>query len=530
MILAILKAQVLSMRLRPGTRRGSAIFGSITGLAFYGFFVFFGWMAMLFFSLADQTPTFVAVLSISLPLAMAYWQLAPVISASFGASLDLAKLRAYPIPKSKLFVVEVLLRLTTCVELLILLAGVAAGLLRNPMLGWKAAPYILGGTALFAAINILLSAGTRSLLERLILRTRLREILMVMLVLISVAPQLLVAAKLKRSVLLSFAPSQLVWPWAAVAHLMTGDSVALATVSALCWLCIAFAFSRWQFERSLRYDGSMIRKKDREAGPDSIMEKVFRLPGRVFADPIGALIEKELRTLARIPRFRLVYGMSCFFGIVAFMPMWRGGHSSFAKTNALPIMSIYGLMMLGQLTFWNAFGFDRTAVQGYFSWPLRFRDVLIAKNVTVLALLIPQVFVVALVCRIAGLPVGLLKIVETTAVMTIAAAYWFALGNICSVRIPRALNPDKMNQMANKMQALTIFTMPVLLLPLGLAYWARWFFESQLFFAGLVLVAAVLGGIFYSVGLDSAVATATGASREKMLQELSRSDGPLSIT
>jgi uncharacterized membrane protein len=48
-------------------------------------------------------------------------------------------------------------------------------------------------------------------------------------------------------------------------------------------------------------------------------------------------------------------------------------------------------------------------------------------------------------------------------------------------------------------------------------------------FAGLVLASAIIGSIFYWVGLDSAVNTAN-ARREAMLTELSRSDGPLSTT
>jgi predicted Na+-dependent transporter len=126
------------------------------------------------------------------------------------------------------------------------------------------------------------------------------------------------------------------------------------------------------------------------------------------------------------------------------------------------------------------------------------------------------------------MPVSPGKILETVVVMMIASLYWFSLGNIFSVRIPRALDPDKMNQQ-NKMQGLTIFAAPFLLLPVMLAYWSRWFFESDLVFAGLLLVAAVLGGIFYWVGLDSAAATGY-EKREKILHELSRSDGPLSIT
>src|SRR5579859_7050613 len=107
MIAAILRAQLLSMRIRSG-RRGSAVLGLITGGIFYGFWAFFAWTLMLFFSLEDQTPLFVPGLCWALMFVTLYWQLAPVISASFGASLDLKKLLAYPIPHNKLFLVEVM--------------------------------------------------------------------------------------------------------------------------------------------------------------------------------------------------------------------------------------------------------------------------------------------------------------------------------------------------------------------------------------------------------------------------------------
>jgi hypothetical protein len=185
--------------------------------------------------------------------------------------------------------------------------------------------------------------------------------------------------------------------------------------------------------------------------------------------------------------------------------------------------------MLGPISYWNAFGFDRFAAQGYFSWPIRFRDVLMAKNITVAFLLIPQIVLIALVGKAAHLPTSFWKFLEAMVVMLIASLYWFSMGNICSVRLPRAMDPEKMNQMANKMQALSIWTAPFLLLPIGLAYWARAVFQNEIVFSGVLLIAAIVGCIFYRVGLDSAVETAL-RSREAMLIQLSRSDGPLSIT
>jgi hypothetical protein len=196
---------------------------------------------------------------------------------------------------------------------------------------------------------------------------------------------------------------------------------------------------------------------------------------------------------------------------------------------ALPLMAVYGLLVLGQITYWNSFGFDRSAAQGYFCWPIRFRDALIAKNLTVMALMVPQLILVSLVAHAFHVPSSPGKILETAVVLAIAALFWFGLGNIFSVRMPRPMDPDRMNQMSNKTQALTILAAPVVLLPVVLAYWARAVFANEFVFAGILAIAAILGAVFYSVGLDSAVESAL-ARRESMLLELTRADGPISVT
>src|SRR6185503_14234594 len=90
----------------------------------------------------------------------AYWQFFPMVSASLGASLDMRKLRVYPIPHRHLFFVEVLLRLTTAIEMLIALAGGAIGLARNPEAGGPAAiPRTFLALLLFAVFNLLLASG-----------------------------------------------------------------------------------------------------------------------------------------------------------------------------------------------------------------------------------------------------------------------------------------------------------------------------------------------------------------------------------
>lgn len=531
MIGAILKAQLLSMRLRVRPGRSGMIFSALTGLLFYGVWAIVALGVMAFFSDPNLAPNFVPALSTGLFFAMLYWQLAPVITAGFGASLDLRKLQVYPIPHSKLFTVEVLLRLTNCAEMMILLVGATAGLIRNPVNGPGAKAMAGAGALLFATTNILLSAGVRHWIERLFARRRFKELTMLLIITVALLPQMLVLFRVHKGTLARLAPSQIWWPWGAVTHVMLGNQAALGTLLAVVYLAAAFWFGRRQFERSfLRDEDGRVREMPVDTARGGIRELVYRAPSRFLPDPLGALVEKELRTLFRIPRFRMVYAMSAVFGLVLYIPALRGPRTwpSFWMQNSLTIMALYGLMMLGPISYWNAFGFDRSAAQGYFSWPIRFRDALLAKNITVGLLLVPQIALMGLIARAARLPVTPGKVFETIAVVLTAALYWFAMGNIFSVRLPRAMDPEKMNQMANKMQALSIWVAPLLLLPIVLAYWARAIFGSEIVFGGVLLIAAIIGGIFYYVGLDSAVALA-GEKRESILTELAKADGPLSI-
>src|SRR5712692_3719568 len=153
-----------------------------------------------------------------LVFAIIYWQLAPILVASLGASLDLKKLLVYPVPTENLFWVEVLLRVTTGFEMLLVLAGAATGLLRNPLFGgWARAPRILAPLLLFVVFNLLLAAGLRSLIERLLGRKHLREIFVLFLVMIGALPQLLFVTGVPKGTMqrLISRASSVVWPWIA---------------------------------------------------------------------------------------------------------------------------------------------------------------------------------------------------------------------------------------------------------------------------------------------------------------------------
>ncbi|HEY4088916.1 MAG TPA: hypothetical protein VGM43_23460, partial [Bryobacteraceae bacterium] len=286
MLRAILYAQLLSMRPRKGRAlRSGAAFSVITTLFFYGIFAFLGFSMMLLFSSPDLAGRFVQILSGILLLMTGYWQIGPVITASFGASIDLRKLMAYPVPRRQLFLVEVLLRAMTSFDIVLVLSGIAIGLLRNPLYGWRAAPYVIGGAAAFAAMNVLFSAGVKSWMERFFVRTRFKEVFFLIVVLVMVSPQLFLLTNSRVSGLLRFVPSQVVWPWAAMGRLMLRENALAGLLMAVAWICVALLFSRRQFGKMLAFDGPVSARKEKAVAPDSFTERLFRLPSQFLPDP-----------------------------------------------------------------------------------------------------------------------------------------------------------------------------------------------------------------------------------------------------
>jgi ABC-2 type transport system permease protein len=538
MIRAILRAQWLSMRtLRVGTRVRGAIFSAITGALFYGFWTIMAFVADAFYSNSDNKELFGAAIPMSLLVVMFYWQVAPVVSASLGASLDLKKLIVYPIPRERLFAVEILLRVTTCAEMLLVLTGILCGLLRNPAIGGRAVVPRLAGTFLiFIALNLLLSAGVRNLFERLLLRRRLREFIMLVVVFAAVLPQFLITFRVSNESIAGKLPVAIFWPWGAAGHLLMNLRSWPALGLLLLYTAVALAFSRWQFEKVIWADsgtGAVIRADEPASYGTTWSDRLVRLPSRLIGDPLGAAVEKELRTLARAPRFRLVYIMGFSFGLAVWLPMAlrHSGQDSITRTHFLTYVSVYALVLLGQVTFWNAFGFDRIATQAWYALPIPFARVLQAKNLTALIIVFTELVLVIGIALALPVPHPPTRIAEALVVTLISAVYLISFGNLISVRLPRAMDPEKVTQggSARSMNALAFFLFPVALTPIGLAYWARYVFSSEVVFFALLGVAAMLGAVVYWVALDSAVKTAL-QRRESILDELGRSAGPLSTT
>jgi len=538
MIRAILRAQWLSMRLfRLASGRRGALFQVIVAVLWYGFWTFLAAVA----EELTAAPTLRTQIETWLPAGLlavfAYWQLAPLASATMGASLDLRKLLVYPVPRRSLFLVEILLRITTCAELLLLLAGAAIGLLRNPAFGgWRSLERVSFAMVLFAAFNLMLAAGLRNLIERLLSRKGIREAIALLLMLVGVLPRLLmVTGFATRRVERVFpAAANPFWPWGAAAHCLLGLSAGVRPLAAAAvlagWTLAAYLFGRWQFTRSLRYDFQQAQATVASAKDRPFAERLYRLPSLVLPDPLCAMVEKELRSLVRTPRFRLVFVMGFSFGLVVWLPMMLRGrvtHSA-VSGNFMTVVSLYALFLLAQVTYGNAFGFDRSAAQLYFSAPVAISRALAAKNIAAAIFIVLEIAAVAAACALLRLGISSGQIAEAFLVTAIAALYLLAIGNLSSVNYPRPMSAQRVSGggAAGRAQGLLFLLYPVALLPVFLAYLARYAFDNQGVFYGILAFAAALGVAIYWMAMESAVAAARNR-RETILAELSRGEGPM---
>ena len=121
------------------------------------------------------------------------------------------------------------------------------------------------------------------------------------LVLLAALPQLLLRGADPEAVRrFLYSQPTLLFPWFAAGRLALG----IDTIRSLCivfvWTAAAYAFARWQFERSLRFDVTEIQAKDTlQSDRVGLLERLFRMFPRLLRDPLGALVEKEIRLLTR---------------------------------------------------------------------------------------------------------------------------------------------------------------------------------------------------------------------------------------
>jgi hypothetical protein len=292
-------------------------------------------------------------------------------------------------------------------------------------------------------------------------------------------------------------------------------------------------FGYWMFRSGCRF----VSQRAGQAGPR---------PRRGFAglrlwpkrrpallpDPLAALVAKELKYLWRSPRFRLPFFMGFTFGVIAWAPIMSridGSVGDWARDASLSFITFYAMLLLGPVLFLNRFGFDRSAARLLFWMPIRFEDMLGAKNVATAMFVYLELLLIALFAGIVGLPVGVGKLAEAAVVTAVALLYLLSVGNYTSVRFPIPSNPDRVSRSGGShglRSAVQFFIFPLALAPIGFAFLLKFDAESAFGFWIALAVAAMFGMLIYRSSFLNVSARGL-LQRETLLARLSESEGPL---
>jgi hypothetical protein len=462
---------------------------------------------------------------------MGYWQLTPLLTLSLGVSIDMRRTFIYPISLPTLFAVECLLRLTTGAEMMIVLTGLWAGFATAGSMNQVS---LAAGFALFILLNVFLSAAIRNFVERVFRQRRLREIVVVVLVCFLMLPQALIWSQTLRELVRKIwvvargFPIQAL-PSGIAAEVSLGQGGWIEWMGLVSMVGLAGVFGYQQFGIVMSQLSNLPTSARRPA--NALGARLLRGLTGWAGDPIAALVEKEVRSLWRSPRFRLPFFLGFTFGVFAWLPIlgfWKDSSSATWATNhAVAVISLYSFLLLGPVMFLNRFGFDRKAAEAYFFLPIGMKPLLLAKNFAAGLYAVLEIILIGLVSGWFGMMSSPLAVIEAFVIGATALLYLFTVGNYISVRFPVPSNPDRISRgsASHGIRAAVQFVLFPLSLAPVLGVLAIGASGGSPLAYGVGLVGAIGGGVvLYVSGLSSSASTLL-LFRERFLDSLMHSEG-----
>jgi ABC-2 type transport system permease protein len=393
-----------------------------------------------------------------------YWQLFPVMATAFTESFDSTNFLRFPLPYRSYFFIRLAygaLEPATIVASLWVL-GMAAGIgVASPLL----LPWAALVLAAFACFNIFLNRAIFAWIERWLARRKSREILGVVFFLLIIGFQFVgpLMGRLGRHSHHSLSPyaavlvpgERLLPPGLAGAALsrLTQGHAALA-LGAFALLCAYAGACLWILDVRLRaqFHGESMSESLAPAAPREMQQPArlgWELPG--ISGPVAAVFEKEIRYLSRSSPMLFTLLMPI---VVLFI--FRLDRSAMGTRNAVasphyhplpfeisayafPVGVAYALLILTNLIY-NSLGADDGGVQLYFVFPVRFRDVLLGKNLVHATVMCLETVLLWIAARLMFGPPAFGIVLATLAALLFAAAVNFSVGDCLSVFSPKKID------------------------------------------------------------------------------------------
>lgn len=516
----------------------------MTGLVIGGG-VFFG--VATYFLVAHGRWTWLAGLTWIIFL---FWQIYPIFAASVGAQFDFSNLLRFPLRFGSFFTLSLIYGLfdpgavASMVWLFCMWIGL--GIARPAAMVWALLVLIA-----FATMNLFFSRMLFVWIERWLARRRTREILGFIFILIILGFQFIGPAvehfqHNHSGLQTSWAPallsvSSVLPPGLAGRSLELGLASSLAPAALLLLGLLVYAtVFLWLFRVRLaaQYRGENLSEttvvpRASPASPAAASRAVKsaslrEIPG--VPGPVAAVFQKELRYALRsgpmllniiVPLIVVI-----IFGLAVRQP--QKGNDFFAHASRtgfiFPIAIAYTLLIQMNWVF-NCFAFEGAGIQFFLLAPVRFRDVMVGKNLFLsLVSLVQALLVWAAVSWIFS-PPPVITVLATFAALLYGSLANFAIGNVLSVCFPRRLEFGAFRQKKQAGVTMAVaFAAQAVLIGLGAVVFAVTYFlhHSALaipIFLGLSVIAAI--GYRFSLGRVDRLAM---THRETLTAELCRQE------
>jgi ABC-2 type transport system permease protein len=403
-----------------------------------------------------------------------FWQFFPIMSAAFTSHSDSSDLLRFPLSYGSYFLVRLAYGAFDPASVIgsLWLFGILVGVVfaKPALLPWALLVLLAS-----AAFNLLFMQMIFAWVERWLAQRRTREIMGVLFILLTLSFQLIgpltgryskrarpdVQQKVQRFIEV-LAPVQRVLPPGLAADAIVQGiypqwPVALSSFALLCAFAIVIAYGL-HVRLLSQYRGENLNEAPASALPtDRHLRLGWKLPG--FSTPVAAVFEKEVRYLLRSGPMLLTLIMPVFALVVFRLGAMNSARRSIGFLThtpdlAFPFAAAYMLLMLTNLVY-NTFGGDAGGIQFFYASPVRFRDIVLAKNLTHTGILVLETIVAwTAVALLYGRP-ALDITIATLAGLLFAAPLNFAVGNVLSMYSPKKLDFSKFGrQRASQMTAL----------------------------------------------------------------------------